>query len=540
MGRGAHGARGGGVALSPTRRRASRQWRPPASNSRQVGAGSRRSRTCSCAPRRRPSRVPSAAQREPSRRISKRRAVAHDQIGLLPDHRIAHRHGHGMVRLAAAGAAGPAVDGRLPARAGRVAPRGARAVAVRGRALTAARDGDAPPALVQPGAGAAALRRRTEPKPERVLSARRARRDADRRRRLAQRLLRSARATPTTSKRAHAAAAARVAASPSSAGARSNGSRRQRRVVVAIRCRRRHHRPQAEAIGQARLHAQARVLAHHVLGDVVEAPVRFPQRRLALRERVTQLVEHQLRQRVVVVQRVRRRRSRCRPARRWSRTRRPCARAGTRRRAAARRQISSIAAVASGLRVLPFTALILCVKVVRAFSAFIHFAFSVTFARRGAAEIIRQPSCLTGAADQTLASRRVRRVRLTEPCNADFTTRRPFTRQRGLTCWPISRSYLCRLPLLLCLGGGLGATSHATAGRYDSPRFEAGDLVGRRLPRRPAWRRRSAPSRNESAGRPRPGRRRSAVGSPTPSTIPPSGTTSRRRCCSQSWSTRAT
>jgi hypothetical protein len=79
---------------------------------------------------------------------------------------------------------------------------------------------------------------------------------------------------------------------------------RQRRVVRAVRRRRRHQRAQSEAPGEVRLHAQARVLARRVLGDVVEPPVRFSQRPLPLRDRVTELVKHQLRKGIVVVQHV--------------------------------------------------------------------------------------------------------------------------------------------------------------------------------------------------------------------------------------------
>ena len=147
---------------------------------------------------------------------------------------------------------------------------------------------------------------------------------------------------------------------------------------------------------RSRLHAQARVLAHGVRGDVVEAPVRLPQRRLALRDRVTQLVKHQLRERVVVIERVRRA-DRDPPARRSSRTRRSCARrleadALRGARARSRRSRRWRAGCVSGLSRRDSMRGSSNARM----SAVVHFA--IASLRCGAAlyEIIRHPSCLDG------------------------------------------------------------------------------------------------------------------------------------------------
>ena len=56
--------------------------------------------------------------------------VAFDQIGLLPDNGIAHRHGDRVIGLATAGAASVAVDGSLPANTGAKTSLGPPAVSV--------------------------------------------------------------------------------------------------------------------------------------------------------------------------------------------------------------------------------------------------------------------------------------------------------------------------------------------------------------------------------------------------------------------------
>src|SRR3954464_9281036 len=94
-------------------------------------------------------------------------AVAHDQAGLLPHHRIADRDADCVVRLAAASAARETVHRRLPLLAGAQAALHALAVADLTRGLPAALDRRASTADVAPRARAAGLVRGTEPEPER-------------------------------------------------------------------------------------------------------------------------------------------------------------------------------------------------------------------------------------------------------------------------------------------------------------------------------------------------------------------------------------
>ena len=97
-----------------------------------------------------PRRSVSAAQRSPSRRISKRCPWRSTRSRLLPHDGVAHRDRHRVIRLAAASAARRAVDGDLPARAGgRRVPACAGLGVGRGR-LSAALDGLAAPAHVEP------------------------------------------------------------------------------------------------------------------------------------------------------------------------------------------------------------------------------------------------------------------------------------------------------------------------------------------------------------------------------------------------------
>jgi hypothetical protein len=172
------------------------------------------------------------------------------------------------------------------------------------------------------------------------------------------------------------------------------------------------------------LQAQTSVLAHRVLRHVVEAPVRLVERRLSFRDRVTQLVKHQLRERVVVVEHLADadRDAAAPVARRVrsvrAREREADARGGAPpdvvdRRCGERTAISCFHRGHSMRRALP--------RILPAFIVQLTLQSPNALLR----EIIRQPSCLTGTSDQILpAPKRVNPRRKKRPCNADFTTRR--------------------------------------------------------------------------------------------------------------------
>ena len=232
-------------------------------------------------------------------------AVANDQPGLFPDHRIPHRHRHRMVRLPAAGAAGQTVHRRLPAFAGGIVRAHAPPVPHLAHRLAAAIDGGTATAPVAPGAAAAGLARGPQRETERVGAgqspARLSRSQQGRRGR--QRAVQH---------RAEALALDQGQRRPG-AGARRFvvGLARHQRVgrqvaVVAPPLRRRGHQlAQPVAVAQLGLQPQAGGLGHVVaIAGVVQAPVGLVPAVLALHQRVTQLVQHQLRQAVVGVQRL--------------------------------------------------------------------------------------------------------------------------------------------------------------------------------------------------------------------------------------------
>ena len=153
--------------------------------------------------------------------------------------------------------------------------RRARAVTVGGRALPAARDRHPRARPVEPGAG----RRSVSPagpsaKPSGWRSARGAP-AADGGRRLRQRLL-DRRAPRRTRRSARTAAARERRGRIGVAACQRIGG--ERRVIRAVDGGRRHERAQAEASRDSACSAQASVLAHRVLGDVVEPPVGPTQR----------------------------------------------------------------------------------------------------------------------------------------------------------------------------------------------------------------------------------------------------------------------
>ncbi len=224
-------------------------------------------------------------------------AVTLDELRFLPHHGIANRHRHRVIRLAAAGAARPAIDRRLPASARAVTGLGARSVAHRGRALTTARDWCAAATRVQPRARAAGLVCGPERKPERVARVGHPRAGDDRCRGLRERVL--DREPPRRC----------IEARDRFGRDRDRGIRARRQrvgreqvVIATIFGRGRHQRAQIEPVRDRSLHAQARMFAHGLLGQVVEAPVRGACAALALRDRVAELVEHELRKRVVDVE----------------------------------------------------------------------------------------------------------------------------------------------------------------------------------------------------------------------------------------------
>ena len=94
--------------------------------------------------------------------------VTFDEIRFLPDDRVAHGNGDGVVSLPATRTAGLAIERCFPAHTGRVLGRRACAVAVRRRAVTATRHRRPAAAHVEPRAARTGFSLRSKLEPQRM------------------------------------------------------------------------------------------------------------------------------------------------------------------------------------------------------------------------------------------------------------------------------------------------------------------------------------------------------------------------------------